>query len=250
VSDFDGKAVLVTGAATGIGEAIARRLFAGGASLALIGHDPAGLARVAGELDSRRERTFFLEADVRDEAAMAGAVGQTVGRFGSLDAAVNNAGVTGPAETFVHALALEDWKAVIDTDLTGMFVSMKAEIAAMIDRGGGAILNLSSANGQVGLAGLSAYTAAKHGVVGLTRSAALEYADRNIRVNCIGPGYVATERMLATPEPVLAAMAASHPVGRLATPEEVAEFAAFLLSDKASFCTGGFYPIDGGYTAR
>jgi NAD(P)-dependent dehydrogenase (short-subunit alcohol dehydrogenase family) len=139
---------------------------------------------------------------------------------------------------------------VIGTGLTGVFLSLKAELPAMMESGGGAIVNLSSANGIVGVAGLAAYAAAKHGVVGLTRSVALECADGGIRVNCIGPGYVATPRILQAPQEVLDEMSSSHPMARLAKREEVAELTAFLLSERASFCTGGFYPIDGGYTAR
>ncbi len=139
---------------------------------------------------------------------------------------------------------------MIATNLTGMYLSLKAELPLIVKSGGGAVLNLSSANGVVGVAGLAAYTTTKHGVIGLTRSAALEYADKKVRVNCIGPGYVATPRMNEMPREALDMLGQMHPLGRLATRDEVAELAAFLVSDKAAFCTGGFYPIDGGYTAQ
>lgn len=248
--EFDKRSALVTGAATGIGEQVARRLFAGGAAVTLVGHDGAALERLRRALDPDGARVLAVEADVRDEAAMHEAVRRAVASFGALHLAVNNAGLTGPHDTLLEDLSLETWNSVIETDLTGMFLSLKAELPAIVAAGGGAIVNLSSANGIVGVAGISAYTAAKHGVLGLTRAVALEYAEKKVRINAIGPGYVATPRMLEMPQEALDGMAALHPLQRLATREEVADFAAFLLSERAAFCTGGFYPIDGGYTAR
>lgn len=248
--EFKGKAALVTGAATGNGEAIARRLFQGGASVILAGHNKKDLEALARDMDKTGKNCIGFEADVRDLKAMQDAVAVAIKTFGGLHLAVNNAGKTGPAETLIADLAPEDWEDVISTNLTGMYTSLKAELPAILKSKGGAIVNLSSGNGVVGVAGLAAYTTTKHGVIGLTKSVALEYADKNIRVNCIGPGYVATPRIKEMGEEALEAMGQLHPMGRLATREEVAEFTAFLLSDRASFCTGGFYPLDGGYTAR
>lgn len=246
--EFVGKVALVTGAATGIGEAIARRLAQGGANLVIAGHGSAALGRLEQALG--REQSRAIEIDVRDEQAAARAVDLAVSSFGALHLAVNAAGLPGPAGLVTEEVPADDWRMVIDVDLTGTFLCMKAELPRIVACGGGAIVNLSSANGLVGLAGMAAYSAAKHGVVGLTRTAALEYADRGVRVNCVAPGYVATPRMLLAPKDVLAAMAAAHPIARLASCEEIAELVAFLLSDSSRFITGAAMPIDGGYTAR
>ncbi|HEY0685472.1 MAG TPA: SDR family NAD(P)-dependent oxidoreductase [Steroidobacter sp.] len=250
MADFTDRVAVITGAATGIGEGIARRLFAGGASIVVSGHNREGLEALLQDIDPKRQRSRAVEADVRDPEAMRAVVETAVKTFGGLHLAVNNAGITGPHDTLIEDLSLDDWRAVIDTDVTGMFLSLKAEIPAMRKSGGGAIVNLSSGNGIVGVAGIAAYTAAKHAVVGLTRSVALENADKGIRVNCIGPGYVATPRIQEMPEVVRNEWAQLHPTQRLVTREEVAELAAFLLSNRAPSCTGGFYPIDGGSTAR
>lgn len=250
MAEFTDRVAVITGAATGIGESIARRLFAGGAKIVVSGHNGAGLDQLLREIDPTLQRSRAVEADVRDPDAMRAVVDTAMQTFGGLHLAVNNAGITGPHDTLIEDLSLQDWQAVIDTDVTGMFLSLKAELPAMRKSGGGAIVNLSSGNGIVGVAGIAAYTASKHAVVGLTRSVALEYADKGIRVNCIGPGYVATPRVKEIPEDTLKQWAQLHPTQRMVTREEVAELAAFLLSDRAPSCTGGFYPIDGGITAR
>lgn len=248
--EFKDKVTFVTGAGTGNGEAIAKRLYAGGASVVLVSRRLEPVESVCRRIDPKGVRTLALEADVRDPIAMEAAVKRTTERFGKLDLAVNNAGVTGSAGVPVQDVEAEIWREVIDTDLSGIFYSMKYEIPAMLANGSGAIVNMSSANGLVGLAGMAAYTAAKHGVIGLTRSAALELAESNIRICAVAPGYVATPRIMASDKDVTDSMASVHPMKRLATREEVADLVAYLLSERAAFITGSVHSIDGGYTAQ
>jgi NAD(P)-dependent dehydrogenase (short-subunit alcohol dehydrogenase family) len=164
--------------------------------------------------------------------------------------AVNNAFVTGPAGVPVQDIEVDTWQEVIETDLKGVFYSMKYEIPEILATGSGAIINMSSANGLVGLAGMAAYTAAKYGIIGSTRSTALQLSQSNIRVCAVAPGYAATLRIMAAWKEVTDWMASLHPMKRLATGEEVADLVAYLLSERAAFMTGSVHPIDGGYTAQ
>ena len=248
--EFKEKVAFVTGAGTGNGEAIAERLYAGGASVVLVSRHLEPVELVCRRIDPNGLQTLAIEADVRDPIAMQAAVKRAVERFGKLNFAVNNAGITGPAGVPLQDVEAEVWREVIDTDLTGVFYSMKYEIPAMLANGSGAIVNMSSANGLVGLAGMAAYTAAKHGIIGLTRSAALELAESNIRVCAVAPGYVATPRIVDSGKEVTDWMASLHPMKRLVTREEVADLVAYLLSERAAFMTGSVHSIDGGYTAQ
>lgn len=250
MSDFASRVAIVTGATDGIGETVAATLFARGASVVVAARSKERTIEKAKALDPSGERCIGIGCDVRDPDAVAALVRETVERFRGLHLAVNNAGIVGPGGTTIADTAIEDWHGVIATCLSGVFLSLKYEIPAIAESGGGAIVNMSAANGIVGVAGLGPYTAAKHGVLGLTRSAALECAPDGIRINAVGPGYVDTPNMRETPEDLLDIMRASHPMGRMATRQEVADLIAFLLSDASRFTTGAFYPVDGGYTAQ
>jgi len=247
---FAGKMAIVTGAATGLGETIAEVLFQRGARVALVDVDRDGVRSVTARLDPVGERTLALEADVAEAAEIEAAVRQTVERFGALHLAVNNAGITGEHDVPLAETGLDAWQRILATNLSGVFHGMKYEIPAMLESGGGAIVNMSSGAGAAGQAGIAPYCATKHGIVGLTRAAALDYATQGIRINAIGPGYIETPEMAKLPEDTKAEFAAAHPLGRLGTRKEIADTVAFLLSDEASFLTGGFYMADGGLTAR
>ena len=250
---LDEKTILITGAASGIGRATAAEARAEGARLLLADvNDEQGEA-VAAELG---EGASYVHCDVTDEASVQAVVAATVSELGRIDCAFNCAGILGSLGN-VGELGLDGWKRIIDVDLNGVFLCTKHELGAMVAQGGGAILNMASAAGLIGWPGAAGYVAAKHGVVGLTKSAALEYAPQNIRVNSICPSYVLTpmvekelfEEALGNDEELIAAARANHPIGRFAKVEEIAAAATWLLSDKASFVTGTAMSVDGGYTA-
>jgi NAD(P)-dependent dehydrogenase (short-subunit alcohol dehydrogenase family) len=249
---LSGKTALITGAASGIGAAAAM-VFAGhGARVMLADIDAEGGRETASTVEEHGGESFFVQADMRSEQDVAGMVQATVERFGRLDCAFNNAGIDGKIES-LHECTRENWEQVIAVNLTGVWLCLKYEIRQMLDQGGGSIVNTSSAAGLVGLPhGLAAYVAAKHGVIGVTRAAALEYVTRGVRVNAICPGAVRTPMLddlinkgLLSEEDACAI----EPIGRLASPAEVAEAAAWLCSDAASYVTGHPMPVDGGMTA-
>jgi NAD(P)-dependent dehydrogenase (short-subunit alcohol dehydrogenase family) len=250
---LEDKAIMITGAASGIGRATAVEASAEGARLLLADVDDEGGAAAAAEIG---DRATYLRCDVTDERSVQAAVEATVDRFGRLDGAFNCAGILGELGN-TGELCLTGWKRIIDVDLNGVFLCTKHQLNAMVPQGSGAILNMASAAGLIGWPGAAGYVAAKHGVVGLSKSAALEYAEHGIRVNSICPSYVLTpmvevelfEEALGNDEELIAAARANHPIGRFADVEEIAAAAVWLLSDKASFVTGTAMSVDGGYTA-
>ena len=251
---FAGKVALVTGGAAGIGLATARG-FAGCGAKVMIADLP-GSAGEAAALSVREAggQASFVAVDVGSPASVADMVAATVGQFGRLDFAINNAGISGsgPVRKATADVDLDTWQRVISINLDGVFYCMRSEIPAMLANGGGAIVNMASILGTVGFANSAAYTASKHGVVGLTKVAALEYSARGVRVNAIGPGFIETAMTapIRSQSESLDMLVASHPIGRLGQSEEIASLAMFLCSDAASFITGSYYTDDGGYTAR
>ena len=247
---FDNKVAIITGGTDGIGAKVAELLYAQGASVVIASRSKAHVEKQAKALSPDGSRVLGIVCDVSDPEAVCLLVQHAVSRFGKIDFAINSAGITGESGKLIPDHSIENWNHVISTTPSGVFYCLKYEIPAMINNGGGAIVNLSAVNGMAGIIGLAPYTVAKHGVIGLTRTAALEYATRNIRINAVAPGYVDTPKMHEFPDSIRREFAASHPMNRMATTEEVASVIMFLLSDDASFCTGGVYPVDGGYLAQ
>jgi NAD(P)-dependent dehydrogenase (short-subunit alcohol dehydrogenase family) len=247
---FEGKTALIVGASRGIGAATARAFAGSGARLILGSRNLAALESIANELRSAGGIAEAKAADVNDENSLARLVEFAVKAFGSLDVAVNNAGMALP-HMLIGETATADFDRLMQLNARGVFVAMKYEINAMLANGGGAIVNVSSVGGLIGSAGRSCYVASKHALGGLTKSAALEYANDNIRVNAVAPGVTLTELIRpglgANPE-LYQKLIAAVPMGRAADPMEIANAIAWLASDLASFVTGVVMPVDGGFT--
>ncbi len=244
--DFSGKVALVTGAASGIGEAVARQLAASGAQVVVADLDRNAAEQVASSIGTPARAR---QLDVSDPDAVRQLVEATVAEYGGLHLAVNNADIGG-ASLATADYPLEEWHRVLGVNLHGVFHSMKYEIAAMLANGGGAIVNMASILGSNGWAGSSAYVAAKHALVGMTKTAALEYSARGLRINAVGPGFIDTPLLAGMDRTAYDGLVALHPAGRLGTAQEVAALTCFLLSDQASFITGSYHLVDGGFSAR
>ncbi|MDK3018394.1 SDR family NAD(P)-dependent oxidoreductase [Pseudodonghicola flavimaris] len=247
--EFAGRVVFVTGGASGIGAETARLLAGRGARVMIADLDGGAAEALAADLRGAGGQAAALWLDVSDAAGVTAAIAATLERFGRLDGCVNNAGVVTPYCALAD-IPLDEWARQLSVNLTGVFHCLRAEIPALLAAGGGSIVNMSSILGVVAAEGRAGYAAAKHGVVGLTRSAALDYATQGIRVNAIAPGYVDTPILSGRDDAERRAIADRHPMQRLARPAEIAEAICFLLSDRASFMTGAVLGADGGYTAR
>lgn len=246
---LDGKAVLIVGASQGIGAAAARHFTAEGARLVIGARNIDATTALRDELRGKGSEVESVFVDVTDNDTIAAAVALAVSTYGRLDGAFNVAGASALAN--FHEYTEEVYDHLLAVNLKGTFLSMQHEIRAMLQTGGGAIVNTSSVGGLVGNFGLAPYIAAKHGVIGLTKSAAFEYGEQNLRVNAIAPGSTATEMFLGglehTPPEIVAKFNSSSPMNRIGRPEEIGPAAAWLLSDQASFVTGATLPVDGGF---
>ncbi len=240
---FEGKVAIVTGASSGIGQATAILYAQNGAKV--IVSDVNETTTVKTITDNGGESSF-IKADVSIASDCERLVKEAIHLYGKVDIAFNNAGILGETNPLAD-MSLKGFEKVISINLNGVFYCMKYEIEAMLKQGGGVIVNTASILGAVGFASFSGYVAAKHGVVGLTQNAAIEYSSKNIRINCVAPGFINTPLLHDIDAEAKKALALKHPIGRLGTPEEVAALVIWLSSDNASYATGGYYPIDGGY---
>jgi NAD(P)-dependent dehydrogenase (short-subunit alcohol dehydrogenase family) len=243
------KVAIVTGAGSGIGREVALVFARAGASVVVSDLVEAGAQDTVKQITSNGGSAHFVKADTSKPGDNEALVGAAVKKFGALHIAVNNAGVSGPG-ALTGDYPIEGWDKVIAVNLSGVFYGMRYQIPAMKAAGGGSIVNVSSILGQVAFRGSPAYVAAKHGVLGLTKTAAVEYAQQNIRVNSVGPGFIRTPLLESMNEDTLKAIAGMHPMNRLGTVAEVASMVLWLASDQASFVTGAYFAVDGGYLAQ
>lgn len=247
--DLHGKIALVTGAGSGIGQAVALLYAAHGAKVVVSDISEKRGNETLQMLQNNDAETIFIQADVSKHEEVARLVNKTIGEYGRLDIACNNAGVGGEINNIADT-SIEEWHKVININLSSVFYCMKYQLAVMEQQGNGAIVNMASILGAVGLAGSAPYVTSKHGMLGLTQNAALEYSAKGIRINAVGPGFIDTPLLRNMDEATKKQIAALHATGRLGTAEEVAELVIWLSSDKASFVTGAYYPVDGGYLAK
>ncbi|MDR3214521.1 MAG: SDR family oxidoreductase [Azoarcus sp.] len=249
MAEFDGKVALVTGGASGIGRATALKLARNGAAVLIVDLAAVGINAVAAEIAVFGGKATPFVADVTNPDAIAAAVAMAESKYGALHLAFNNAGITGPSGLLAD-IDIEAYRQVIEVNLNSVFYGMHAEIPAILRAGGGAIVNTASILGLVGQAASAGYATAKHGVTGLTKVAALDYADKGIRINSIHPGYIDTPLLKHLSPEMRQKLTSRHAMGRFGTEEEIAETVIFLLSGRASFVTGSQLVADGGYTTQ
>jgi NAD(P)-dependent dehydrogenase (short-subunit alcohol dehydrogenase family) len=246
---LDGQVALVTGASRGIGASCARAFGRAGASVVLAARNEVALQDLATEIERAGGAAFVVPTDVSDAKAVERLIERTMERFGRLDMACNNAAGGGQAPTRMADLPIEAFDSALAVTLRSVFLSLKYEIRAMLESGGGAIVNMGSTAGNEAVGGLAGYVSAKHGVVGLTRCAAIEYADVGVRVNALAPGPILTETLRQAGPEMQQRAAQALPMRRIGQPEEVADAVVWLCSSAASFITGATIPIDGGKLA-
>lgn len=253
MAEFSGKVAIVTGASSGIGRSCAQLYARDGAKVVVSDVDDKGGQETVKIIQAAGGEAAFFKTDVSKPDGCQALVQQTIQTFGRLDFACNNAGISGE-QRLIADYSIDGWQKVIAIDLNGVFYCMKFEIPEIL-KTGGAIVNMTSILGMVGSSNSSAYVAAKHGVIGLTKSAAIEYSAQGIRINAVGPGAIRTpmvtelEKNKDTKD-IVDHLVSLHPVGRFGKPEEVAEMVVWLSSNRASFVTGAYYPVDGGYLSQ
>src|SRR5690554_6131879 len=243
---LDGKVAIVTGGGSGIGRSVALSFAREGVKVMVTDVDEKGGAETVRLIEEKGGEARFFKTDVSNAAEVEQLVRATVEAFGALHFACNNAGIGGAAAP-VGEYPIDGWDRIIGINLSGVFYGMRYQIPEMLKCGGGVIINMASILGNVGTQNAVGYVAAKHGVLGLTKGAALEYANQNIRINAVGPAFIKTPLIQEIDENTLVPL---HPMGRLGNPEEIAELVLFLSSEKASFITGGYYAADGGYLSQ
>src|SRR5688572_18992369 len=250
MTDLINKVAIITGSGSGIGRAAAILYANQGAKVVVSDINEAHGNAVVEEIRKSGGEAFFIKADTSKPEEHQQLVEQTIKKYGALHIAVNNAGIGGPLGATAD-YPIDGWQNVININLSGVFYGLKYQIPAILKSGGGSIVNIASILGAAGTRMSPAYVSAKHGVVGLTKAAALEYADQKIRINAVGPGYINTPLVKnALDEATLKMLVGLHPIGRLGESEEIAELILWLGSDKSSFVTGSYYAADGGYLAQ